>query len=295
MINESVWNSLVIAVLGGDEREQEIARLAATTGARVRAFGFPFPAVGIDGVEASASAAAAVAGARFVLMPIPGIAPDGSLFATQNIVPREELLSQLAPRAHIILGVADAGLRVVAECLGIGIHEYETDQELMLLRAPAIVEGALKIMIENTRVTLHNTPICIVGLGNIGTVLARTLLALGARVAVAARNPVQRATAYALGAEPLLLAALAEHAHRFRVFASTVPAPVVTADIIDRMQSPALVMDMSAPPGGVDLAYAEKLGHKAVWARALGRRAPITVGASQWSGIVKIIDRLLRA
>ena len=43
-----------IAVVGGDERECEIARLAATTGARVRAYGFPWPEAGITGVEADA-------------------------------------------------------------------------------------------------------------------------------------------------------------------------------------------------------------------------------------------------
>ena len=37
-------------MLGGDKREQEIARLAAATGAQVRAHGFPWPEGGIPGV-----------------------------------------------------------------------------------------------------------------------------------------------------------------------------------------------------------------------------------------------------
>ncbi|NNM01497.1 MAG: serine carboxypeptidase, partial [Gammaproteobacteria bacterium] len=32
----------------------------------------------------------------------------------------------------------------------------------------------------------------------------------------------------------------------------------------------------------------------AVWARALGRRAPITVGGSQWIGISKIITTIMK-
>ena len=35
------WRKLTIGMLGGDRREQEIARRAAMTGARVRAHGFP--------------------------------------------------------------------------------------------------------------------------------------------------------------------------------------------------------------------------------------------------------------
>jgi dipicolinate synthase subunit A len=45
------WPKLVIGMLGGDKREQEIARLAAATGAEVRAHGFPWPEQGISGVQ----------------------------------------------------------------------------------------------------------------------------------------------------------------------------------------------------------------------------------------------------
>jgi dipicolinate synthase subunit A len=155
------------------------------------------------------------------------------------------------------------------------------------------VEGALEIAIRLTEVTLHDARICVVGQGNIGTVLTRTLVALGARVTVAARNPVQRAAAYTLGAHTILTEEIAEQAPGFDAIMSTVPAPLVTGAVIDRLPQHALVMDLSAPPGGCDLAHAEETGRPAVWARALGRRAPVTVGASQWVGIVKIIEDIL--
>jgi dipicolinate synthase subunit A len=71
---------------------------------------------------------------------------------------------------------------------------------------------------------------------------------------------------------------------------SAVPAPVVGREVLRRLPPGALVMDLAAPPGGVDLELARELGHRAVWARGLGRRAPITVGASQWSGIRRRIE-----
>lgn len=94
-----------IAVVAGDEREQEIARLAAATGATVRGFGFPWPDGGIEGVTRATSAAAALDGADYALFPIPGIAADGSLFAPESpapVVPDRELLAQLAPGAAVI-------------------------------------------------------------------------------------------------------------------------------------------------------------------------------------------------
>jgi dipicolinate synthase subunit A len=130
-----------------------------------------------------------------------------------------------------------------------------------------------------------------VGFGSIGGLLAGTLRALGANVTVAARNPLQRAEAYAIGASPLPLAELADEAGRFQMLFSAVPAPVVGRDVLERLPARSLVMDLAAPPGGVDLELARALGHRAVWARGLGRRAPVTVGQSQWAGIRRRIDQ----
>lgn len=287
------WRDLIIAIVGGDEREQEIARLALATGAEVRVHGFPLPDQVIKGAREEATAAAAMAGADIVLFPIPGMADDGSIFATEKIIPDENLLGHMAENAHIILGKADAALRDAAARVGITLHEYEADQELMLLRAPAIIEGALQIAFEKTDITIHAAQIVVVGHGNIGAVLTRTLIALGARVTVAARSPLQRAAAYALGAETISLDQLRAQAVHFDMVMSTVPAPVVTPEIIDNLPAHALVMDLSAPPGGCDLEYARASGRPAVWARALGRRAPVTVGRSQWRGIANIIDGIL--
>ncbi|HWQ24731.1 MAG TPA: dipicolinate synthase subunit DpsA [Gaiellaceae bacterium] len=284
-----------IAVVGGDEREREIARLAASTGAEVRAYGFPWPEGGIEGVTEAPDAESALAGAHYALFPIPGLGLDGSLYAPAApapIVPDERLLGLLAPGAHVILGTADERLRAAAERSGVTLHEYEGDEELMLLRGPAIVEGALAVAIENTEVTIHSAEVAVVGHGTIGSLLARTLVVLGARVHVFARNPVQRAAAYAAGASPHPLEGLAELAPSLRIVFSTVPAPVVGRPVIERLPRDALLVDLAAPPGGIDLEAARELGNPAVWARGLGKRAPVTVGASQWLGIRRRIEAI---
>ena len=174
------WSRLVIGMLGGDRREQEIARLAASTGAQVRAHGFPWPEGGIAGVRHLDDPAAVLAGAHFALFPIPGIAASGALFAPAApapIVPTREMLAGMTAPAHIILGWADKNLKAHAEALGIAIHEYEWDRGLMLRRTPAIIEGLLRIVIENTAITIHDANVCVVGQGAIGAVLARYMVA----------------------------------------------------------------------------------------------------------------------
>src|ERR1700686_5526550 len=290
------WRKVVIGMLGGDKREQEIARLAAATGAQVRAHGFPWPERGIAGVQQLSDPTAVLKDARFALFPIPGIAASGALFApaaAAPIIPDRAMLAGMAPRAHIILGWADANLEANAEALSIKLHEYEWVRSLMLKRTPAIIEGLLKIVIENTAITIHDANACVVGQGTLGAVLARYLVALGAHTHVAARNPEQRAAAYVAGATPHTLDELPALAHRLDMGFSTVPSRVVGADILERLPKSAFLVDLAAPPGGIDFEAAQRLGLKAIWGRGLGSRAPVTVGASQWGGICERIEAIL--
>jgi dipicolinate synthase subunit A len=161
----------------------------------------------------------------------------------------------------------------------------------MLERAPAIVEGAIAEIVRHTKVTIDDSEIAVVGYGNIGSLLARRLAALGGRVHVAARRAEVRADAQGAGLEALTIEGLPELAPRVAMVCSTVPAPVVGRDVLERLPHGALAMDLAAPPGGVDLDLARSLGIETVWARGLGRRAPITVGRSQWGGIRERIER----
>ena len=291
-----IGKNIVIAVVAGDAREQEIARCAVRAGATVRAYGFPWPEEGIDGVYHAKDAADALKGADIALFPIPGITAEGALFAPKNpekIIPTREMLAGMNKPGHIILGWGDANLKSHCEALGITLHEYEWDVDLMLLRGPAIVEGVLKVIIENTQITIHKANICLVGQGTIGSLLTNTLVGLGAYVHVAARNPVQRAAAYAAGAEPLTLEQLPEYLPKMDIVIGSVPKRLLEKDQLMLLPKHALLVDVAAPPGTIDRDAAAQLGLKTVWARGMGSRAPITVGRSQWSGISRRIEGIL--
>ncbi|BCH30776.1 hypothetical protein MesoLjLc_27060 [Mesorhizobium sp. L-8-10] len=290
------WEDLVIAVVAGDAREQEIARCAVKAGAKVRAYGFPWPDQGIEGVYHASDAADALKGADVALFPIPGITAEGALFAPkapQKIIPSHEMLAGMRKPGHIILGWADPNLKGHCEALGITLHEYEWDVDLMLLRGPAIVEGVLKVIIENTEITIHKSNVCLIGQGTIGSLLTNTLVGLGAHVHVAARNSVQRAAAYAAGAETLTLEQLPDVLPRMDIVIGSVPKRLLERDQLALLPRHGLLVDVAAPPGTIDRDAALELGLKAVWARGMGARAPVTVGRSQWSGISRRIEGIM--
>ena len=282
----------IVAVLGGDGREIEIARLAALAGAEVRTCGFPAAAVAGTGASAVSSIQDAVQNADVVICPIPLPAADGSLFAPQSaekLVPDAETLRSMRRGGLLITGRASPRMHEAARALGLQLQEYEADEELMLRRAPAIAEGAIRIAIEQTDVTLHGNPCMVVGFGKIAPTIAAMLRGLGAHVTVAARNPVQLAKAWAMGCETVLVSAVAESASRMAVIFNTVPARLFTRDVLRRLGSETVLIDLAGPPGGVDQEAARDLGVRSIWARGLGGRAPRTVGHSQWTGIVRIL------
>ncbi len=282
----------IIAVIGGDERECEIARLAAASGATTRVFGFPAPPGGISGVTFAPSAPEAIEGAHYALFPIPGIAADGALFAPKScvpVIPDVPMLRRMSSGGTIILGKADERLRAAAGNCGITLIEYEDDVVLMYERGPAIVEGTIAQIVANSSLTIHGTPIGVVGHGTIGRLLARTLVLLAARVHVFARNPLQRADAVTAGCTSHPLTDLPGEAPGLPILVSTIPAAVVGHQVLKELPPASLVVDLAAPPGGVDLPLASAMGHRAVWARGMGASAPVSVGRSQWNGIAQRI------
>lgn len=287
-------NGRRIGMVGGDVREQEIARLAAAAGARIRVYGIPWPEAGIPGVDRANSAAEAIAGAEIALFPLPGI-KEGCLYAPQAPGPIKAdraLLDGMAKPGHILLGSAPPPLREAAKALGLRLHEYEHDVEGRRMRAPAIVEGAISFLIQNTAFVLEGARIAVLGQGVIGSLLARRLAAIGARVLVVARNAGQREAAQKAGLEAIPFDAFPKRAAELEIMVSTASGPVADRALLASLPKSCLVVDTASPPGSIDLEAAKTLGLRALWARGMGARAPITVGRAQWAVISAIIAKI---
>jgi len=290
----TLWRNVPIAILGGDGRETEMASLAVDAGASVRLFGAP-PS-DRHHIARVASLAEALDGAKLAILPIPYPGADGALYAPFakapiHITPGD--LSAMAAEAHVITGKSDAFLDAAAEKARVTVHEYEHDTDLMLLRSPAIAEGAIRVAIEHSPITVHGAQIGLVGFGRIGSALTRSLIALKASVHVFARRDEARAAAYALGAEPHPFDAIPQVFPQLDILYNSVPAAVVDAAALAHLRRGSLVIDLAAPPGGIDLEAAREHGLSTIWARGLGASAPRTVARSQWIGVERIARSVL--
>lgn len=270
-----------LAVVGGDRREVELVRALAASGARVRVVGLPVPTS--PNVEPAATLAEAVSGVRAVIGPMAGTDEDG-IIATP-LVPGLQLrldaafMAALGSRVPLFIGTAQPAVARGAQAYGVRLIEIAKVEEIAIANAVPTAEGAVLVALERLPITIHGAAALVVGFGRCGTVLARLVAAMGARVGVVARSPADLARAEALGLTAWPWFQLAEAVERQDVIFNTVPALVLDRQVLACTQSDVLIVDIASAPGGTDFLAARELGRDAVLALGLpGKVAPVTAG-----------------
>lgn len=208
--------------------------------------------------------------ADYILLPMP---------LSADTVSQVQLLHAAAKGALAFGGKISPEARAVAQSAGVELLDYLDREELAQHNAIPTVEGAIEILLSQRKRTLWNTKALVVGYGRIARLLCQRLAAFGAHVTVAARKPGARAAAEAMGYAAQPLAVLREAAEDAEVLINTVPAPVITAFVLQKLPKGAFVLDLASVPGGVDQTAAKRLELDTVWALSLPAKcAPVTAG-----------------
>lgn len=183
------------------------------------------------------------------------------------------------PLAQLLGGKVTESALSIARAAGVELVDYFARPELTVYNAIPTAEGCIGILLERRSRTLWGAAVLVLGFGPVGRALAVRLAALGARVTVAARRPVQRAMAEELGLRAVPLTELAAEAAAFDTVVNTIPAPVLTAQVLAELPKKSLIVDLASKPGGTDFAAARRLGHTALHALSLPTVwAPETAG-----------------
>lgn len=237
-----------------------------------------FAVVGSDARQAAAGRALARAGytvggvqqlpqADCILLPLP---------LEQADLPLAQLLGAAKPGALALGGKVTESALSIARAAGVELVDYFARPELTVYNAIPTAEGCIGILLERRSRTLWGAAVLVLGFGPVGRALAVRLAALGARVTVAARRPVQRAMAEEQGLRAVPLTDLAA---AFDTVVNTIPAPVLTAAVLAALPKGCLIVDLASKPGGTDFAAARRLGHTALHALSLPTVwAPETAG-----------------
>ncbi|MCS1351260.1 dipicolinate synthase subunit DpsA [Mechercharimyces sp. CAU 1602] len=271
-----------VAFLGGDARQLEVVKRCIELDATVSLIGFDNLERPLSGASLRELTAELLRTVDLLVLPIVGPDEEGrvqSVFTNKELVLSEELLLALPNHCIVYAGMAKSYLQTLAEKHGIRLMQLLSRDDVAIYNSIPTVEGALMMAIQNTDITIHDSQCVVLGFGRVGMTMCRTLRQIGAHVAVGLRQSAQMARAYEMGIASFNMEAITERVAETDLLFNTIPAQVVTAEVIRKLPHHAVIIDLASKPGGVDFSYAKKRGVKAILAPSLpGIVAPKTAG-----------------
>lgn len=142
------------------------------------------------------------------------------------------------------------------------VVNYMSNREFLIANAEIAAEGLLSYLILNTPFTLNGANALILGFGRCGSAIAKRLHVLGCRV-----------DAYDLVPEKL------DNPQIYDLIINTIPAKVITKDMLLSLRKDCILFDIATAPGGYDDEAVSHLGLKLIHCPGIpGATAPKSAG-----------------
>lgn len=282
-----------VSVIGGDLRQLTIAGMLAADGYDVIIYGFDRD-IKTDDLTHADNLSAAL-DSEIIILPVP-VTFDNikvNMPFSDEVLTLKSLTDGINPLSIVFGGRISRTLSSELESRGIMHRDYMKRDELAIRNAVPTAEGAIEIAISETPITLHGSKCLVMGYGKVGKVLARFLDGLGANTYVEARKYADLALIESHGCIPLTMKEAKTRINEFDVVFNTIPALVLTKDVLSGVNPDSLIIDLASKPGGVDFESARELGVKVIWALSLpGKVAPVTAGIIIKDTITNMLNEL---
>ena len=265
------------AIIGGDKRQLYCARSLANDGYEVILGGFD-KVLSMHGVKLMKAKEAAMA-AEVIILPLPSVNKEGSIpayFSDENLNLKE--LAPFLSGKRVFCSMKDKVLQSAPTLNPSLLSDYYSREDFVLSNAYVTAEGAVKIAMERFEGTLNGAKILVCGYGRIGKALTRILSAFCPRLTVSARKSEDLAAIRMWGAKAVRTDELYKESG-FDIIFSTVPALVFRPELLAKIASDAVVIDLASQPGSVDFEAADRLEIDYIHALSLpGKSSPKTAG-----------------
>lgn len=270
------------AVLGGDMRQVWLAEELAHHQNRICHYGLPsLPnethCSDASVVHAAGSLKEACLHSKCIACPIPFIKKDSGLMPSDPKHPfsSSAILELLHSGQTLFGGQIPEDFRKAAADRGVTVFDYLDDESLAVRNSIAAAEGAICEAITRSPYNLHKSSCAVLGFGRCGQTLVSYLKGMFCNVTVCTNDPKESARASIISDGCIPLKKLPDCAGNFDFIFNTIPARVLTSDILRRMKHTVLIIDIASAPGGVDFAAADRLGITAAHCLSLpGKYAP---------------------
>lgn len=282
-----------VSVIGGDLRQLTLAKLLAADGYDTVIYGFTKD-ISTDGLARTTDLAYALS-CDIVILPVPVTFDSKTINMpySDTELTIDECIKMLNPLSLVFGGRISKDMSQQLTARSIMHLDYMTRGELAIRNAVPTAEGAIEIAVSQTPITIHGSKCLVMGYGRIGKILSRSLYGLGAVTYVEARKYVDLALIESHGMIPLTLSEAKNRIGEFDIIFNTIPAQILTYDILKNVRPDSLIIDLASKPGGVDFDAAKELNLCVIWALSLpGRVAPVTAGIIIKDTITNMIKEL---
>ena len=280
----------IISVVGGDKRNIELARMLCGCGHTAKIFGF------INERELPMQCKTlyeAVCDADCIIGPIPCSHNGDALNAPFHNAPIyvEDLFRLIAPHQKFLAGVIKPELLELADKYNIHAIDILKREELLIKNSIPTAEGAIKIAIEETDITLHGNRMMVIGYGRIGKVLSGMLRGIGAKVMAIVNTDEAAAQAESCGHEAIHFNQMEASLKYADVIFNTVPEILLDRTNMQHIRKNTLIIDLASPPYGVEVNDCREFGLKVLYTNSLpGKIAPVTTASYIWSTVKNILE-----
>lgn len=281
-------------IIGGDLRNVKLANLMKVDGNTVNIYGFKNAGFEL-GIQENDDLKEAIDDSDIVVGPLPCSNDNETLnapFHPEKIY-INEIFKIMKKSQLFIAGRISEKILHLAHAYNVYCMDILEREEMAVLNAIPTAEGAIQIAMEELPITLHDCKALILGFGRIGKILSKMLQGVGVKVFVEARKYSDIAWIKSYGYKPIYINELSDYLGQMDVIFNTIPHIVLDANMLGRIKSECLIIDLASKPGGVDFERAKNMGLKVIWALSLpGKVAPITAAKFIKETVYNIIEEL---
>ena len=225
-----------IAIIGGDYRIIILSQMLKKDGFNIKTYGLE-KSNHIQENEKFDNIEECVSGSEIIVSGIP-FSKDGKLvympFSDKKLE-IEEFFLKINGKTLIAGNINkdilnNVGVGVLDDPQKNYIYDLMQNEPLTIANAISTAEGAIQIAMEETKTTIHNSNILILGFGRIGKVLAKDLQGLGAKVTCEARKDSDLTWIEAYGYKSLDIKELDKYIDKFDIIFNTIPYMILDKD-----------------------------------------------------------------
>lgn len=265
------------ALIGGDLRQTYLAKLLDESGFKVITYRLTNSKE--FNLNTTDDITDAMNSSKIIITPIPFSKDKKHItdhIQVGNKLTVEEFLSHLKPN-HCLIGgnLSNESLEIRNNNNILYLDLMKID-EIAMLNAIATAEGAIAEAVLKSLGNLHGSKGLVLGYGKTGKVIAAKLKALNVNVTVGVRSKAALTQAFIDGCDTLELNELKTKIYEFDYIFNTIPAMILTKELLSFLSPKVTIIDIASLPGGVDYEAAKELNINAHLCLGIpGKYAPL--------------------